>query len=62
MKSESVTILDFMRSSSRLFFDPDVIYEDDRARQRALWLYHVVGHVVRSSPELKGYLGPGGVG
>jgi hypothetical protein len=43
-----------MRPSSRLFFDPDVIYEDDRARQRALWLYHDVGQDVRSAPELKG--------
>jgi hypothetical protein len=43
-----------MRPSSRLFFDPDVIYEDDRARQRALWLYHDVGRDVRSAPELEG--------
>lgn len=45
-----------MRPSNRLFFDPDVIYEDDRARQRALWLYHAVGRDVRSAPELEGCL------
>ena len=48
-----VTILAFMRPSSRLFFDPDVIYEDARARQRALWFYQDVGNDVRSAPELE---------
>ena len=47
-------MLALMRPSSRLFFDPDVIYDDDRARQRALWLYHRVGQDVRLDPELKG--------
>jgi hypothetical protein len=42
-----------MRPSSRFFFDPEVIYENDRARQRALWLYRDVGKDVRSSPELQ---------
>jgi hypothetical protein len=46
-------MLTLMRPSSRIFFDPDVIYEDDRARQRALWLYHDVGKQVRTAPELK---------
>ncbi len=44
-------MLALMRPSSRLFFDPDVIYKDDRARQRALWLYHHVGGRVLSAPE-----------
>ena len=42
-----------MRPSNRLFFDPDVIYEDARARQRALWFYQDVGCDVRSTPELE---------
>ena len=41
-----------MRPSNRLFFDPDVIYEDARARQRALWFYQDVGRDVRSTSEL----------
>ena len=49
-------MLAFMRPSSRLFFDPDVIYEDARARQRALWFYQDVGNDVRSAPELEWYL------
>jgi hypothetical protein len=42
-----------MRPSSRLFLDPDVIYSDRRARQRARWLFNYVSDEVRSSPECK---------
>jgi hypothetical protein len=45
-----------MRPSSRLFLDPNVIFEDRRARQRARWLYSVVSREVRSSLELRGRL------
>ena len=47
-----------MRPSSRLYLDPDVIFRDRRARQRAKWLFDYVSRDVRSSPELRG-TGPG---
>jgi len=56
IKAASATMLGLMRPSSRLFLDPDIIFEDGRARQRARWLYGEVSREVRSSAELKGRL------
>lgn len=53
-ESALATRLGFMRPSTRLYLDPDVIYRDRHARQRAMWLFNYVRGDVQSSAEFKG--------
>ena len=47
--------LSCMLPSTRLFLDPNVVYDDRRARQRAKWLFDDVSTDIKLASELDNF-------